>query len=132
MLFYKLLSFDFSLKETLTMLTMLVKTIRCITKNDIGRYYHWYSQKNLQKFQQFHLPLVFSFHVWQYWISSALSRPSRFCLLQISSPVMVSLNIYKLKINAKLREKNSCEVKHVNPPYTYRKLCQSPTPKFCF
>ena len=42
-------------------------------ENDIGKYYHWYSQKSLQKFQQFQLPAVFKFHEWQYWISSGLS-----------------------------------------------------------
>ena len=58
MFFFKLLSLDFSLKETL-----LVKTIHCKTKNDIGKYYHWYSKENLQKLQQFQLFAVFSFHV---------------------------------------------------------------------
>ena len=39
MLPFKLLSFDFSLKETLTLLTMLVETIHCKTENDMGKYY---------------------------------------------------------------------------------------------
>ena len=53
MFLLKLLSFDISLKKTLILLTMLVKTIHCKTENDIGKYYHWYSQKKLRKFQQF-------------------------------------------------------------------------------
>ena len=53
MFLLKLLSFDISLKKPLILLTMLVKTIHCKTENDIGKYYHWYSQKKLRKFQQF-------------------------------------------------------------------------------
>ena len=96
MLSFKLVSFDFSFKKAIH---WLVKTIHCKMENDIGKYYHWYSQKNLQTFQQFQLPAVFSFHEWQYWISSGHSRQRRFCQLQINSPVMASL-----KIDAKLQE----------------------------
>ena len=62
MLSFKLLSFDFPLKEALTLLIMLTKTIHWKTENVIGKYYHGYSQKNLQKFQQFELPAVWKFH----------------------------------------------------------------------
>ena len=77
MLSFKLLSFDFLLKENLTLLTMLVKKIHCKMENGIGKYYHWYSQKNLQKFQNFQFPAVSNSHEWQYWISSGLSRPNK-------------------------------------------------------
>ena len=41
MLSFKLLCFDYLLKETLTLLTMLVvKTIHCKTENDIRKYNH--------------------------------------------------------------------------------------------
>ena len=52
----------FELKETLTLLTMLVKTIYCKTENNTGKYYHSHSQQKLRKFQQFQLPAVFNFH----------------------------------------------------------------------
>ena len=102
MLSFKLLFFDFLRKETLTLLTMLVKTICGKVENDIRKYNHWYSQKNMQKFQQFHFPAVF--------MNGNIEYPQflvqrRFCQLQINFLVMASLYIYKLKINAKLQEK---------------------------
>ena len=47
------------------------KIFHCKAENDMGKYYYWYSQKNLYKFQ---LLAVFNFHEWQYWISLGLSR----------------------------------------------------------
>ena len=55
----------------------------------------------------------------------------RFCQLKTNFPVIVSLYIYKLKTNTKLQEKTLAR-RDVNPPCTYRKMCQSPKPKFCF
>ena len=43
LLSFKLLSFDFSLKGTLTLLTMQIKTIHCKTEND--------TEKNLSPIQ---------------------------------------------------------------------------------
>ena len=101
MLSFKLLSFDFSLKETLTVLTMLVEKIHCKTKDDIGKYYHWYSQKNLQKFQQqFSIFMNDNIEYLQ-----VLVVPRRICQQQINFRVTTSLYIWKLKINAKLQEK---------------------------
>ena len=105
MLSFKLLSFDFSLKETLILLKMLVKTIHCKTEKDIGKYYPWYSQKNLQKFRQ--VSPSGSFQFW--WLTilniQVLGVKRRLCQLQINSTVMASLYIFKLKINVKLQEK---------------------------
>ena len=58
----------------------------------------------------------------------------RFCQLQINSPVMASLYIYKLKVEnkSKIARKDWWQVRHFNPQCIYRKLCQSPKPKFCF
>ena len=105
MFFFKLLFFDFSLKETLTLLTMLVKIIHCKTENDIGKYYHWYSQKNLQKYQQFQIPAVFNFHVWQYWIYSGFSRPKEILLTTNKFPSNGFLEHLWVKINVKLHKK---------------------------
>ena len=40
MLPFKLLSFGFSFKEILTLLTVMVKAIHCKTESDMGKYYH--------------------------------------------------------------------------------------------
>ena len=93
------------LKETFTLLTILVKTIYYKMENNIGRYHYWYSQKNLQNFQRFQLSAVFNFQEWQYWISSGPSRPKRIPSTRNKFPVNGFLFIYKLKINAKLKEK---------------------------
>ena len=100
MLSFKLLSFDFSLKETRALLTMLVKTIYCKAENDIGKCYHWCSQ-----FQQFQLPGVFNFHADNIEYLQVLVVQRRFCQQQKNSSAMASLYIYKLKINAKLQGK---------------------------
>ena len=105
MLSFKLLSFDFLLKETVTLFRLLVKTIHCKTENDIGKYYYRCSQKNLQKFQQFQIPAVFSFHKWQYWISSGPSLLKKILSTTNKLSVMASLYNFKIKINAKLQEK---------------------------
>ena len=54
----------------------------------------------------------------QYCISSDLVVHRRFCQLQTNSPVIAFWYIFKLKINAPTMY------------HTYRKLCQSPKPKF--
>ena len=59
------------------------------------------SQKILLKFQQFQLPAVFNFHEWQIEYLQVLAVQRRFCQLQINSPVLASLYIYKLKTNGK-------------------------------
>ena len=50
---FKLLYFDFSRKETLTQLTILVKTIPCKTEHDIEKYNHWYSPVSTSSSFQF-------------------------------------------------------------------------------
>ena len=114
MLSFKLLFFDFSLKETLTPLTMLVKTIHCETENDIGKYYHWYSQKNLQKFHQFQRPAVFIFHEWQYWISSGLSYSKKILSTRNEFPINGFLTYLWFKNKCKITRKDSWEVRHVH------------------
>ena len=89
------------------------------TENDIGKYHHCYSQKNLQKFQQFQLPAVFDFHEWQYRISSGISRPEKILSTTNYSPLMASLCIYTLMQIFKERHlrvvASCCELRHVNP-----------------
>ena len=130
---FKLLSFKFLLKETLTLLIMLVKTKYCKAKNDIGKYYHWYSQKNIQqfqqkfqqKFQQFQLPAVFNLHEWQYRIFLGLSRSKKILSTTDKFPSNGSLVTLWVKNKCKIARKDTCEMRDVNPPCTYRKLCQS-------
>ena len=68
------------------------------TENDIGRYYHWHSQKNF--FSTFFQIMNDNIEYLQ-----VLVVQRRFCQIQLNSPVMVSLYICKLKINVKLQEK---------------------------
>ena len=103
MLFSKLLSFNFSLKEPLTLLTMLVETIYYKKKNFIWKYYNWCSQKNVQKYQKFQLPAVFNFHVWQYWISLGLRRPKK--VLSTTNKFPSNGFPVRLSVKNKLQEK---------------------------
>ena len=57
LLSFKLLSFGFSLKETLTPLTMWIKTIHCKTENDIVKKLSLIQSKELAEisiFSSFH------------------------------------------------------------------------------
>ena len=98
---FKSLSFGFSLKETLTLLTMLVKTLQS------GKWY----RKILSLIQSKELAEISSSISFQFSSNDnieylqVLVVQRRFCQLQINSPEMASLYIYKLKINAKLQEK---------------------------
>ena len=122
---FKLLSFDFSLKETLTLLTMLAKHYtakrKMISENiitdSVKKTCRIFNSFNFQQFSIF-----MNFH--EYLQVLVIQR--RFCQLQINFPVMASLFI------CKIARKANYEVRHVNPPCTYRKLCQSPKPKSCF
>ena len=122
---FKLLSFDFSFKETLTLLTMLAKHYtakrKMISENiitdSVKKTCRIFNSFNFQQFSIF-----MNFH--EYLQVLVVQR--RFCQLQINFPVMASLFI------CKIARKANYEVRHVNPPCTYRKLCQSPKPKSCF
>ena len=100
MLSFKLLSFDFSLKRTLTLLIMLVKTIPCKTGDDTDTVKRTCRNFNRFNFQKFSIFMNDNFEYLQ-----VLAVQGIFCQLQISSPVMASWYIYKLKINAKLQER---------------------------
>ena len=135
MLPFKLLSFNFLLRKTLTMLTMLVKTIHCKTENDIGNIITNTVKRTCRNFnsfdfQQFSIFMNGNIEYLEYLQVLVVQR--RFCQLQINSPVMASLYIYKLKVNAKLQEKNYSKARSVNPLSAYRELCQSPKPQLCF
>ena len=93
--------------------------------NDNRKYYHWYSQKSFQRITERlritksrkikQVPTVFNFHEWQYnteYLQVLVVHrrfcqqlPCTFCKLKMSVPTMY---------------------------HCYRKLCQSPKPKFCF
>ena len=75
--------------------------------------------------------------------SAEILTVSTSCSFQFSCVTI--LNIFKelsttskfpsngfLKNKCKIARRNSYKVRHVNPPSTYRKLHQSPKPKFCF
>ena len=79
------------------------KTIHCKTENNIGKYYHLYSQKN--SFDRFSLQQFWIFMNDNIEYLQVLIVQRRFCQMQINSSVMASLYIYKLKINGKLQEK---------------------------
>ena len=101
LLSFKLLSFDFSLKGTLTLLTMQIKTIHCKTENDIEKKIITDTVKRTCRkfnFQQF--PLFINDEI-EYLQVLVVQR--RFCQLQINPPVMTSLHIDKLKMNRKLQ-----------------------------
>ena len=116
---FKLLSFLFLLKETLTLLIQYISKRKMILENIvIEKVKRTCRNLNSFNFQQF---LIFMKR--QYCMPSGLSQQRRFCQLQINSPVMAFLYIHKLKINAKLQEKSL--VRDINPPCTYCKLCQS-------
>ena len=100
MLSFKLLSFDFSLKRTLTLLIMLVKTIPCKTGDDTDTVKRTCRNFNRFNFQKFSIFMNDNFEYLQVLVVQGI-----FCQLQISSPVMASSYIYKLKINAKLQER---------------------------
>ena len=105
MLSVKLQSFDFSLKETLTLLTMLVKQYtakrKMISENIItDTVKRTCKNFNSFNFQQFSIFMNDNIEYLQ-----VLVVQRRFCQVQINSRVMVSLYIYKLKINAKLPKK---------------------------
>ena len=105
MLSLKLLSFDFSLKNTLTLLIMLVKQYTAkrkmiskdIITDTVKRTCRNFNSFNFHQFSIFMNDNIKYLHV--------LVVQRRFCQLQINSPVMASLYIYRLKIEAKLQEK---------------------------
>ena len=102
MLSFKLLSFDFLLKENLTLLTILVKQYtakwKMISENNITNTV----KRSCRNFNSF------NFHQFSIFINDniqylqALVVQKRFCHLQINSPVMASLYICKLNMNVKL------------------------------
>ena len=102
---FKFLSFDFLLKKTLTLLTMLVKQYNAkwkVISENIITYTVKRTCRNFNSFS-FHQFLIFMNNNIEYLQVLVIQR--RFCQLQINLPVMASLYIYKLKINAKLQEK---------------------------
>ena len=127
MLSFKLLSFDFSLKKNFTLLTMLVKHA---LQN--GKWYRkklsLIQSKELTEISTVQLPAVFNFHEWQYWISSGLSRPKKILSTTNKFPSNGFLVHLYVKNKCKVARKDTCEMGHVSPPYTYRKLCQSAKP----
>ena len=97
--------FDFSLKEPLTLLTMLVKTIHFKTENDIGNIVtdtvkRAYRNFNSFNFQQFSIFISDNIKYLQ-----VLVVQRRLCQLQLNSPVMAALYIYKLQINANCKKR---------------------------
>ena len=103
MLSFKLFPFDFSLKETLTLLTMLVKQYtakrKMIRENIItDTVKRTRRNSNSFNFQQFSIFMNDNIEYPQ-----VLVVQRRFCQLQVNSPVMASL--YIAKCNAKLQEK---------------------------
>ena len=98
-------SFYFLLKETLTLLTILVKQYnakrKMISENIITDIVKRTCRNlNSFNFQQFSIFLNDNIEYHQ-----VLVAQRRFCQLQINSPAMASLYIHKIKINAKLQEK---------------------------
>ena len=86
-----------------------VKTLHCISGNDIIKYYHWYSQKSFQRITERlriaksrkikSVPTVFNFHEWQYNTEflQVLVVHRRFCQHQTNSLVMAYLYILQTK-----------------------------------
>ena len=77
--------------------------------NDNKKYYHWYSQKSLQKITEIlritksrkikQVPTVFNIHEWQYNTKylQVLVVHRRFCQLQTNFPVIASFYILQTK-----------------------------------
>ena len=125
MIFFKLPSFDFSLRETLTLLALLIKTIQCKLENGIGKYH-------LRNFRQSQHPPVINFHEWQYWISSSHRRPKK--ILSTTNKFLnngLLLYLY-VKNKCKIVRKHFSEMGHVDLLWIYGKLCQYPKPKWSF
>ena len=100
-----LLYFEFFLKEILTLLTRLVKTSHCNTENDIGKFIPDSVKRTCRIFSSFIFQPFSVFMNDNIEYLQVLAVERRFCQLQINSPVMASLYIFKLKINAKLQKK---------------------------
>ena len=100
-----LLTFNFLLKETLTLLTMLAKQHTAKWKMIQENIVTDTVKRNCS--QQFQLPPVFNFNEWKYWISSGLSSPKK----------ILSATNKKFPSNDFL---------------VHLYICQSPKPKFCF
>ena len=105
MLSFNLLSFDFLLKETVTLLTMLVKQYTVKRKMISEKVVTGTVERTCRNFNSFNFQQFSTFVNDNSEYLKVLVVQRRFCQLQINSPVMVSLYIYKLKINAKFQEK---------------------------
>ena len=101
MLSFKLLSFVFSLKETLTLLKQYTAKRKLRSENIITETV----KRTCRNFNSFNFH-QFSIFMNDHWISSGLSRPKKIHSTTNRFPVIASLYIYKLKMNAKLQEKS--------------------------